>query len=165
VLGKHTLKAGEKTTLKITYDTAGRPGAFRKNIDIATDIPGQKEIELVMSGTVKEAPGAKIQVVPRKADIGLIPLNSSKAQSLTVTNVGTLPLVIRKIASKDGAQVYFEGAGGGDFVVEAGKSRPINLDIRVTKPGPFTEVIALDSNAKNAPKGGFAIMISGRHGE
>ncbi len=66
MLGKHTLNPQEKTTLKITYNTAGRPGAFRKNISITTDVPGQEEVEITMEGAVKEAPGAKIQVSPPK---------------------------------------------------------------------------------------------------
>ncbi len=59
MLGKHTLKAGEKTELTITFNTTGKPGDFRKDIDIETDAAGQEEMHLTMKGTVKEAPGPK----------------------------------------------------------------------------------------------------------
>ncbi len=165
MLGKHTLNPQEKTTLKITYNTAGRPGAFRKNISITTDVPGQEEVEITMEGAVKEAPGAKIQVSPRKADVGTLQRGSSKKQVFTINNGGSLPLVVKKISTKESATVYFDGAKTGDIVVEAGQSRPLEVEIRPVKPGQFTEVLLIESNAKNSPKGGFAVMVIGKSEE
>lgn len=164
-LGKQTLKPREKTTLKIIYSTADRPGIFRKNITIETDITGQEEVEFEVSGTVKEAPGAKIQVTPRKVDAGSIKTGSRKKLTLSVNNNGALPLIIRKIFEKGGEAVYFDGAKKGDIVIEAGKTRQLEIDYNRVKSGQFTDVVLIDSNAKNAPKGGFAFMITGKSEE
>jgi len=70
VLGQHTLKPQEKTELKLVFKTTNAPGLFEKIATLVTDAPGQEQIELHMRGTVKEAPGAKIAVQPRRIDVG-----------------------------------------------------------------------------------------------
>jgi uncharacterized membrane protein len=161
VLGKHTLKPGEKTGLKITYNTTGRPGVFRKDIDIETDAQGQEEMHLTMQGTVKETPGAKIQVTPRKLDLGTIKTGESQDFTITVRNTGELPLDINKISGQGSGHVYFEGLKGGDIVIESGKSEAVVLTVKPVQTGQFADRVAIQSNAKNAPKGGFIIMVNG----
>jgi hypothetical protein len=157
VLGQHSLKPAEKTTLRLIYRTEGRPGAFRKNISVFTDVPGQEELELVMSGSVNEAPAAKIQVTPRRVELGTVLPGFVKTQQYTVTNAGTLPLVVRKIAGNSGT-VYLDLA----VVVAPGESKSIELQLKPTKAGAFTEVISIESNAKNTGKGGFVVVVTGK---
>jgi hypothetical protein len=164
-LGKQTLKPQEKTTLRIVYSTVDRPGLFRKNITIETDIKGQEEVEFEIGGTVKEAPGAKIQVTPRKLEAGSMKKGALKKLTLSVNNSGALPLIIKKIFEKGGGAIYFDGTKQGDIVIEAGKTRQLEIDYKPEKSGQFTEVVLVDSNAKNAPKAGFAFMITGKSEE
>ena len=161
-LGKQTLKPHEKTTLKITYKTVDRPGIFQKNITIATDIAGQEEVEMEVVGTVKEAPGAKIQVTPRKIDVGSMKKGLSKKLTLTIDNIGALPLVIKKIVERGSGAVYYDEAKQGDIQIESGKKRQLEIEYKTAKSGSFTEVLLIESNAKNAPKGGFAFMVVGK---
>jgi hypothetical protein len=161
-LGTQTLKPGEKTTLKIVYSTVDRPGIFKKNITIETDIKGQEEVEMEVVGNVREAPGAKIQVTPRKVDIGSIKAGVSQKITLAINNGGALPLVIKKIFGKTTGTLYFDGAKLGDVRVEAGKTQKLEIEYKPVKSGQFTDVVLIDSNAKNAPKGGFALMIVGK---
>ncbi len=162
MLGKHALKPQEKTTLKITYNTAGRPGPFRKNITINTDAPGQEEIEVEMVGVVREAPAAKIQMTPKKADIGTVKVGSVITLRYTVTNTGVLVLVVRKIYSKEDNTVYFDADRDSEIRIEPGASKQIELAIKPLKPGKFTEVIHVESNARNTGKGGLVIMVVGQ---
>ena len=162
MLGKHTLKPGEKTELKITYNTTGRPGVFRKDIDVETDAPGQEEMHLAMQGTVKEMPGAKIQVTPRKLDLGTIKSGESKDLTINVKNTGELPLDVKKIVGQGSDYVYFDGVKDGDIVIDPGKSRSVVLTVRLAQIGQFADRVAIQSNAKNAPKGGFIIMVNGK---
>jgi hypothetical protein len=161
-LGTQTLKPGEKTTLKIIYSTVDRPGIFKKNITIETDIKGQEEVEMEVVGNVKEAPGAKIQVTPRKVEVGSLKTGVSKKITLAINNGGALPLSIKKIFGKTNGAQYFDGVKQGEIVVEAGKTRQLEIEYKPVKSGQFTDVILIDSNAKNAPKGGFALMIVGK---
>lgn len=164
-LGKQTLKPREKTTLKITYNTADRPGIFKKDITIETDIVGHEEVEMEVVGTVKEAPGAKILVTPRKIDAGNLKKGSSTKLTMDVRNDGTLPLVIRKITERATGLVFYDGVKQGDILIGAGETRRLELEYKTAKSGPFTDVLIIDSNAKNAAKGGFAFMVVGKSEE
>jgi hypothetical protein len=67
MLGKQALDPNEKTELKVTYATKGRPGPFEKEVTLTTSAPGHEKIEIfMMKGTVREAPSAKIAVLPRR---------------------------------------------------------------------------------------------------
>ena len=160
MLGKHTLKPKEKTYLKITFDTTGSPGPFRKTVTISTGNLDQKEITVTIEGTVKEAPAAKIQVTPRRVDFGTIKRGSVKRQQFTVTNTGTLPLFIKRVYVKGSGTPFFEGSREGDMVIEPGRTKRIELAIRTDKDGGrFQELILIESNAKNATKGGYVIVV------
>jgi hypothetical protein len=160
VLGEHALPPRGKTTLKIVYDTKDRSGTFRKIVTISTDIPGQEEIEVTVEGTVGEAPGAKIQVNPRKALLGVLAQGSSVKQEFTITNTGDHPLTIAKVSSRGIGHVFFDGLRDGNMVIDPGTSRKLELQMQVRdRPGQVQELIVFESNAKNAPKSGYVVII------
>jgi hypothetical protein len=162
VLGKHILEPNEKTELKIIYHTADRPGAFQKNIIVATSARGQEEVELSMTGMVRELPGAKIQITPRKHDVGSIKAGAVVKLEYKVSNTGLQPLMISKIYSQERQDIYFESnAQAKDLVIDPGKTESIKIEIKPSRPGPFIERIIVSSNAKNASKGNYIIMVNG----
>ncbi|WP_246163554.1 DUF1573 domain-containing protein [Oryzomonas sagensis] len=149
----------------MSFATKGAPGPFEKIVTIDIDIPAQQQVEAVMTGTVKEAPGAKLTVTPRKMDVGSIKQGVSKRLKLAVTNTGTLPLTIRKIFLKGGSTVYFDGVKQGDIKIGEGKTHNIEIEYIASKPGTLKDVILIESNARNAPKGGIAVMVTGKSEE
>jgi uncharacterized membrane protein len=160
VLGKHTLDAKEKTSLRIVYDTKGLPGPFRKIVTISTDIPSQKEVKVTMEGTVREAPGAKIAITPRKVLLGTMKPGSLNRREFSIANTGKLPLVIQKIHLKGGATTYFDSSKGEPMVIEPGSTKKLELDIKINNAdGQHQELIVIESNAKNAPGSGYVIMV------
>lgn len=161
MLGKHTLKPGEKTELKAVFNTKDAPGPFEKITTIQTDASGQEQIDLFMVGTVKEAPGPKITILPRRIDLGILKPGESKAQVISATNPGELPLKITGITTKKGSPVSV-ATGSLPLTVAAGQKTDVELTVLVGKSGPFNERIAIESNAKNAPKTGFVILVTGK---
>ena len=161
MLGKHTLDPNEKTDLKVSFDTAGRPGPFYKTVTFTTNIPGQEEIEVFsISGIVREAPSAKILVQPRRVVLYGSERSSGKEQAYSVTNKGSLPLVIVRIHSKDGNIVYFDGAREGNIVVKPGQTKTIELQLKAEKGEEQSqETILIDSNASNAGKAGYFLIV------
>ena len=161
MLGKHTLNPNEKTELKVVYPTAGRPGPFEKRVTFTTNIPGHEKIEIfMMKGEVLEAPGAKIAVVPRRVVLTGAERSTGKKQAFSVTNEGSLPLVITGIQSKDGKTIYYDGAKEGNITIEPAQTKTIELQL----PGNSgekeeRELILIHSNAKNAGESGLFIMI------
>ncbi len=147
--------------MKVTFKTDGAPGPFQKNIVLTTDIPDQEEIRLTMTGSVREAPGPKLHVNPRKADLGMLRVGTAGKVRYTVTNIGVLPLVIKKIYSQANNQVYFDGTPK-EIMIEPGKEEVITLEITPQKSGPFSDRVTILSNAKNASKGAYIVMVIGQ---
>ena len=161
MLGKHTLAAGEKTELQVTYLTQGRPGPFDKKVIFSTNVPGEEKIEIFkLNGEVREAPGAKISVAPRRVTIEGDDLNAGKKQVFSIKNEGSLPLVITNMRSKDGKNVYYDGAKDGGITVEPGKERDIELQLKGrAEVNANSELILVESNAVNAGSSGLFLMI------
>jgi len=155
------LKPGEKTELKAVFDTRNAPGPFEKITTIQTDAPGQEQLELVMTGTVQEAPGPKIAVLPRRTDLGAVRTGEAKPVRITVANPGELPLTITAVKTKTGAGIAVAAAAL-PLQIAAGQKIEVALAITAGRAGTFTERIHLESNAKNAPQSGFVILVSGR---
>jgi len=161
MLGKHTLNPNEKTELKVTYGTAGRPGPFEKKVILSTNIPGQETIEIFrIKGEVLEAPSAKISVTPRRIVLEGAERTAGKKQTFAVANEGVLPLVIRGIRSKDGHSIYFDGAKEGNIIVEPAQTKTIELQLEADNgKKPEREYILIDSNAKNAGEAGYFLIV------
>jgi hypothetical protein len=161
MLGKHTLNPGEKTQLKGVFDTAGRPGPFRKTITLTTDIAGQEDFEaFVITGTVKEAPSAKIQVEPRKVVLEKVEPGAFRTQTFSVKNTGTIPLIITKIYVQKSNIVYFDGVKEGNMIINPDQTKKIELQLKAgSGEKDLEEMIAIVCNARNASKGNYMIMI------
>jgi hypothetical protein len=161
MLGKHTLAAGEKTEVVVTYLTEGRPGPFDKKIIFSTDIPGEEKFEIFrISGDVREAPGAKIAVSPRRVVIEGDALSTGKKQVFTVKNEGTLPLVINNMRSQNGNNIYYDAARDGEITIEPGRERDVELQLKgKSYVDADRELILIDSNAVNAGSSGLFLMI------
>ena len=155
------MKPGEKTELKVTFATANLPGPFEKIITIETDIPGREKIELFMVGTVKEMPGPKIAIANRKIDIGIAGVGEKKKVIVEVTNPGEQPLTITSIGTKIDTDITVV-AEMLPLTVAAGRKENLLLVIVAGKPGVFNQRVMIESNAKNAPKTGFVIFVSGK---
>jgi len=155
------LNPNEKTDLRVTYTTAGRPGPFEKTVTLTTNIAGQEKIDIfVMKGEVLEAPGAKIAVVPRRVILAGAERDTGKKQAFTVTNEGSLPLVVTAIRSKDGKTTYYDGVKEGNITVEPAQTRSIELEL----PGSsgekeVREFILILSNARNVGESGIFILV------
>lgn len=161
MLGKHTLNAGEKTELKVSYETTGRPGIFEKTVTFTTNIPDHEKIAIfTMKGDVLEAPAAKIAVDPRRIVLEGGERDTGKKQAFTIKNEGTLPLTITRIHAKDGNTVYFDGAAEGNLVIEPDQTETMELQL---EPEPGTEkvqkLILIECDARNAGKTGYFLIV------
>jgi len=161
VLGKHTLDAGEKTELKVTYETEGRPGEFQKKVTFTTNIPDQENIEIfLMRGYVLEAPSAKISVDPRRVVLEGAERDAGKKQTYAIKNEGSLPLEITRIYMKDGTPVFFDGASEGNLVIEPEQTKTVEIQL---DPEPGAEqvqkLILIECNARNAGASGFFLIV------
>jgi hypothetical protein len=160
MLGKHTLRPGEETFLKIIFKTEGFPGPFHKTATLTTDAPGQAEMEVATTGIVRERPAPKIKLTPRRINLGGVAEGSAIKQKVTITNSGVLPLTITGIYMKSTGAPLTGTSAESPMVVEPGGRRVIQFSVTAGKSaGQYQDFIVVESNAKNAGQGGFMIMI------
>jgi hypothetical protein len=161
VLVKRTLAAGEKTKLEVSYATEGRPGLFEKKVTFTTNLPDEEKIEIFnMKGTVLEAPSAKISVEPRRVVIEGAERETGKKQAFAITNEGTLPLEISRIAFKDDPTVFYDAADSGNLVIEPGQTETVEISLG---PESGTEkvqkLVLIECNARNAGNTGYFLIV------
>jgi hypothetical protein len=114
----------------------------------------------MMKGEVLEAPGAKIGVVPRRVVLAGAERDTGKKQAFSITNEGSLPLVITAIRSKDGKTSYYDGAKEGNITIEPAQAKSLELQL----PGKAgekeeREFILILSNARNVGESGIFILV------
>ena len=161
MLGKHTLAPNEKTEIKVIYDTETLPGPFQKHVTLTTNIPGHEEIDIfVFRGNVEEAPGAKISVAPRRVVLEGTERSTGMKQAFSITNEGSLPLVITDILSDDGKTAYFNGSKAGNITIEPDKTKIQELQLPgINGDEEKGEYIIIRSNARNVNDSGLHILI------
>lgn len=74
-----SLKPGEKTSIKLSWETKNKHGAFEQNAVIGTSDPDQPEIKLLISGTVKPA----VVTIPEDRVIGLSRIASNEKHQVS----------------------------------------------------------------------------------
>jgi uncharacterized membrane protein len=163
VLGKHRLSPKEDAVLKIIYDTDGRPGPYEKRIYLITDSLVQPKLEITLKGEVLPAPAARIRVEPRKINIGFVQKSSQKNIDFKVSNEGNQSLEITKIYSATGKSLVVR-KGEARKRIPPKESTELEIAFQTTANGPFVEVFLIDSNARNALNGQYAVMVIGETG-
>jgi len=108
---------------------------------------------------VEEAPMGRIEVTPRKADLGSLRVGDVGHQTFTIKNVGTAPLTIQRIYSKKNPAVLFdEKRDGGPLVISPGEGRPFELEVRAEKPGRLIDLVFIRCDARNSPEKGYKVV-------
>ena len=161
MLGKHSLAPGEQTELKVSYDTADRPGPFEKKVILTTNISSDETIEIfTIKGVVNEAPSAKIAATPRRITLTGDERRDGKKQDVEIKNEGSMPLVITGIRSRDGRNVYFDGTVHGAITIEPDQTKTVEIKLGGNDGGSEErEYISIECNARNAGDSGYFIII------
>ncbi|MGK7345829.1 MAG: DUF1573 domain-containing protein [Candidatus Nitrospinota bacterium M3_3B_026] len=96
-LEKNRLAPGETALLRVEYDTAGRPGKFRKKVTVFGDDPENERVHVYISGFVKRAPGPRISVEPSVLRVGEIPPGGPIPVKFTIENTGEKALTVSRV--------------------------------------------------------------------
>jgi hypothetical protein len=160
VLGKHQLNPKEDAVLKIIYDTDGRPGPFQKRIYLLTNSLVQPNLDITLKGEVLPTPAALIKMEQRKINIGFIQKDTQKEVGLKMSNDGNQVLEITKVYSATGKSVV-DRKGETKINILPKESTVIEIVFQTNTIGPFVEVFFIDSNARNALDGQYAVMVIG----
>ena len=152
------MNPGEKTLLTITYNTFKFPGAFAKTVTVTTVEPEKRDFVISLRGVVEEAPMGKIEVAPRKADLGKLQVGEIARQTYTIRNVGTAPLRVQHIYSKKSRAVLFDEKENGPLVISPGKDYSFHLEVLAEEPGQLIDLIFIRCDARNSSEKGYKVV-------
>ncbi|MCB9639608.1 MAG: choice-of-anchor D domain-containing protein [Myxococcales bacterium] len=92
-----------------------------------------------------------IQVTPTQIDFGFVASGSSKREAIQITNVGSAPLEVSKIALKAGSSGAFIVPTITGLVLQPRESRPVVIEYRPSTGSGDQGVVQIDSNDPSSP--------------
>jgi subtilisin family serine protease len=116
--------AGQSLQVEVTFDATGLGGGdYAETVTLSTNDPNRRASAVVLSLHVTDA--SDVTALPATLDFGVRYAGTCATDSVVVTNIGTLPLVVDHVASV-GAEFAADAAG---FVLapEASRSLPVTF--------------------------------------
>lgn len=141
-MDKMEIKPGEKATLTALYDTANRPGPFKKEIRVFSNDPVHPEVVAAIQGTVQPRPGPMIGVEPTSLNLGTIKPDEERILKIAISNMGEKELVLHAIVTRDGSIKLLNK----DVKIAVGERVELELHFSYSKRGSFREVFLVQSN-------------------
>jgi hypothetical protein len=102
-------------------------------------------------------------VEPRKIHTGPLRKGSQNKIEFKVSNEGNQSLEITKIYSATGKSLVVREGEINKHILP-NQSTKLEIILQINTVGPFVEVLLIDSNARNALNGQYAVMITGETG-
>jgi probable HAF family extracellular repeat protein len=153
-----TLQPGESQTLRVTF-TPDSTGSWLAAVTIQSSAPDSPlQAPLSGAGVPGEGGGPSLKIgvsslsVPDRVDFGPEWLGTSGAvKTLTLTNTGTAPLKIQRIALAGVDARDFAIAAGGGGTVAPRASRTLTLRFQPKALGSRSAILTIRSNADGSP--------------
>lgn len=168
-LEKDRLAPGETATLRVEYDTAGRPGKFRKKVTVFSGDPENERVHVYISGVVKRPPGPRISVEPGVLRAGETSPGGSIPVKFTIENTGEKDLTVSRITRMslseenrpaDRAVVLDE-----PFTLAPGGRRVLEFQAAAPGGGNFRIVYSIMSNDPHFPASRLRVLGGSAGGE
>jgi hypothetical protein len=148
---KDPVAPGNKGTIKASYNSSGRPGAFTKTITITSNA-SNPSVFLTIKGTVTPkpliSPSAKAELGAFIFDMGNVVKGKKTEKTITITNSGDLPLSILNAESGCKCIVMDKLV----TAIKPGEKMDIKLTYTPRQLGIFSEPVILTTNDKNNPE-------------
>ncbi len=141
---KNTLQPGEKTSVKVTFDTTGFEGYKVKSVRLYTNDPSEISSVLTLQGTVK----TDIELKPENLYFGKIGKNEKKTLSATILLDENSPIKVLDVSSKSD-YIKIETK---DLVTGKQRGKQITVSLNDDVPvGILRSHIAIKTTSKNNP--------------
>jgi hypothetical protein len=146
-----SIPAGGSQTFELLFSPS-KSGTCGVLVEIASNDPDSPLVQREISCEATTGPGAKISVTPSTFDCGPIPINSTDAKTVTITNSGLAPLVIASVSeSSDPSGSYLLVTDSLVTNLAPGTSTSFRVLFAPTTAGTFPATFTIASNATNAP--------------
>jgi hypothetical protein len=161
---KEAIMPGKSGSVKATYNSAGRPGAFNKSLTIVSNIGTPKVLHIKGSVIKKEDKvyteeqkknSPKIVLEKSSFSVGKLEVGQKGTARIKVSNKGVDPLEIDNVTSPCNCTTFSLSKGS----VKAGESAILEITIAPKQKGIFREEVNISSSDINTP--GFRVFLEG----
>jgi FtsP/CotA-like multicopper oxidase with cupredoxin domain len=151
-IGGTGLAAGASCTVHVTFTPNNTPVARTASLNVNVRAPAISGSVSLTGNTVQSA----VSVSPTSIAFGNQPINTTSAShAITVTNTGTLPVVISSVAlggANPGSFVLGNGCPIGGAGLAVGNSCTINVSFRPNRRTARSASVAVRDNAVGSPQ-------------
>lgn len=154
LLSDKTISPGKTAEIKVTYDSRGRPGKFRKTITLYSNAENQNQLTLSVYGEVVEGEKPKGYTNPGFKDLGEVEMGNEILTSFYLHSTGKIPLIVNEIITTQGIQVLpWE-----KDTLNPGDSLEIKVKITPNTQERFDGVVIVKTNDPNLPQKFFRVQ-------
>jgi len=162
---KEPIMPGKTGTIKASYNSAGRPGAFNKTLTVLSNAGnGNKTLHIKGNVLKKEdvvyteeqkQKSPKLVIEKSTFKVGKLEVNQKGTARITVMNKGIEPLEIDNVASNCNCTTFSINKG----TIKTGESAVLEVTISPRQKGAFKEEISISSSDINTPS--FRVYLEG----
>ena len=155
-----SIKPGESSEIKVTFDSTGRQGTQTKSLTVFTKDPDQPEITLTFTGTIM----VDIALSTTSVDFGMVDESKGATQSFNLTSTLPAPLKITKVESAD-ARLTVKHLITESMDVSGTPSQVATFSVEVPAgfPDPeFASNITIETDAQPPAENRFFVIARGR---
>ncbi|GMN06071.1 hypothetical protein MTsPCn5_14600 [Croceitalea sp. MTPC5] len=139
------LGAGQEETITVTLDAGDlEPAVYLDELMVSSNSTDLSRSTAFFEVTVVE-PVAQIVVTPDALDFGEVFVGNTGQETITIENIGSLPLEITNITLLNGAEFSFNDVTI-PFVLEPGESQEVAISFEPSSELMFTDDLIINSN-------------------
>jgi glutaredoxin-related protein len=148
-ISSKTIEPGEKSSLRITFDSQGRKGRQKKHVYINSNDPDEPRKTFALIGNIEVPPQPIIKIIPLKWNFGLAREGDTPSTVIIMKNIGELELVIEGVKGSKGCKAILLSSKK----IEPGAEAKIKVTLSPLKgKGKVSKYLSIRSNDPNRPR-------------
>ena len=152
---REPIMPGQSGKIEVSYNSAGRPGAFNKTITVTSNSSTPTKVLTIRGNVVSDpANDPKMTVSRTSVALGKIKKGEAVTYKISFKNDGKKQLQVHNLTSKCNCVKLAERA-----TAEAGQTQELEIVITPTQTGAFADDIVIYTNSRSA--GTTTIKLTG----
>ncbi|HQP30868.1 MAG TPA: hypothetical protein PLB81_06030 [Deltaproteobacteria bacterium] len=138
--------------MSVSVATNYRRGSYRKDIQVLTNDPANKEITFSIQATILET----LSALPAFVDFGRVPVGARKAIDISLSNNGAEPIVIRQVRVSPAEHLRISPPQG--FSLNPGEKKQLSLTLLATlTPGTMNGSVLIMTDTAHLPEKNISV--------
>ena len=138
--------------MNVSIATTHRRGAYRKDIQVLTNDPVNKEITFSVQATILET----LSVMPAYVDFGRVPAGARKVIEISLRNNGSEPLMIKKLIASPAESFHISPPKS--FSLKPGEKMQLALTLTASqRTGIIDGFLLIKTDTENLPEKSISV--------